>query len=161
MLDPLFAPRIKSIQADATDSIGLEYIEIRASEFAWTAQEIAKAIRTKDYHALKCSVNSKKSGWCLFTIEDGGDVIDIDRITAYDNQHLDGIIASLCEQLCFSPKPIDEIKLTTLWPEYGMDHHVFRALLKFGFKVTGMDKQAYSAYGQKWDGIQLEYNHER
>lgn len=154
-------PRIQSIQADATDAVGLEYIEIRASEFAWTTQDIARAIRQFGNHALQCSVNGRKMGWALFTIENGGDHIDIDRIVAYDNEYLDRVIANMLDQLCFSPKPNDTITLTTLWPEYGTDHHVFKALLRNGFKTKGLEKRAFPAYGDVYDGINLERVHER
>jgi len=148
-------------QADAVDALGLEFLEIRAAEFPMMQTEIAKAIRESATLSVKATIYGHKVGWCLFTVEEGGTTIDVDRLTVYDNERTANIISSIFAGITFSPRPTDTCKVTFDFPEYGMDGFLFRALLAEGFKAVGTNRKAFQAYNTDWDAILLEKTYVR
>jgi len=149
-------PIITTTQADTSDSIGLETVEIKGAEFPMTQNQIAAMIREKDNHSLKTTQDSRKVGWLVFTLHDNAEVIQIEHLCAYDNEWLNDVIDSMMKMLTTSPKADDAVTIRTIWPEYGTDNHIFKALLGYGFAVTGLDRFAFRAYNADYDGIKLE-----
>lgn len=146
--------RIKTTQCDESDFVTIMPVEIKGQEFPWERDEILFYLKDPDLNSVRTMLNYKCQAWCLFTVENGGD-LSIERLTVKNEVLLDDVLDSLFTTIAYTPKNQKcEVKMD--WPEYGTDHFLFKRLIEQGWKTDGLIKDKYTGYGELWDGIKLK-----
>lgn len=144
---------VKTTQADHTDFVSIVPVELKGREFPWDKDEIAENLKDKELNAVKVMLNYKCQGWCLFSVVDGDIVIH--RLTIKDETSIGKVLGSLFDTMTYTPKK-QGCHVALDWPEYAVDHFLFKRLLVEGFATAGLIRDHYYAYGERWDGIKLE-----
>jgi len=147
--------RVNVSQADTSDALGLETVEIKGAEFPWDKNKIAAEIRAVNNCAVRASVNYAKRGWCLYTVKD--DHLTLHRLTIIPDDNLYDILEKIFDTLAFTPGSANRPSMSIVWPEFGTDNFLFDALIspKFAFEVNEVLKDEFFAYNQNYDGYNL------
>lgn len=145
-----------------TDVHNIASIDLKCQENPLDVEVIIELLKNQDVFGVLSTLDSRPAAFALFNIQDNGDVVFLNRLSVIPNLIESGSFEHLIKTLRVTNSNTPAATLRAVISESEIQTQVFKKMVSYGFKSTGMIPNHFYEYSQTFGhavdrpGIKME-----